>query len=77
MPVTYSAFRVEKPTSRISLSAAAAMRSRVGNAHASPCRTPNRSIRRDRTANAEWSDTCCEVIRPTSISHGSGTSGGR
>ena len=41
------------------------------------CRTPKRSISRERTANAEWSDTCCAVIRVTSISHGSGTSGGR
>ena len=52
--------------------ARSASRSRVGNAQASPGRTPKRSISRLRIASAEKSDTCCDVIAPTSISNGSG-----
>ena len=59
--VTYSALRAEKPTSRISRSAAAA--ALAGREHPRHLvRTPNRSISRERTANAEWSDTCWAVI---------------
>ena len=76
-PTTYSALRREKPTATSSSSRAAAIRSRVGNAHASPTRSPKRSISRLRIANAAKSDTCCAVIEVTSASNGSGWSGGR
>ena len=55
---------------------AAAMRSRVGNAHASPTWSPNRSISRLRIATAEKSETCCAVIDVTSASNGSGAAAG-
>ncbi len=54
-----------------------AIRSRVGNAHASPTGVPKRSISRLRIATAENSDTCCAVIDVTSASNGSAWSGGR
>ena len=76
-PVTYSAFRVEKPTSRISLSGACAIRSRDGKAQARSCRNAEALGQPERTANAEWSETCWAVIEVTSISQGSGTRGGR
>ena len=53
------------------------MRSRVGNAHASPTRTPKRSIRRFLIATALKSETCWAVIDVISASNGSGCSGGR
>ena len=49
----------------------------VGNAYACPARRPKRSIRRLRIAKAAWSETCCAVIEVTSVSNGSGESGGR
>ena len=67
-PTTYSALRRENPTSVSSFSSALAIRSSVGNAQACPARTPNRSISRLRTANAERSETCCAVIEVTSVS---------
>ena len=42
-----------------------------------PTCTPKRSMNRFRIAVAEMSETCCAVIAPTSISNGSGISGGR
>src|SRR3954447_19397755 len=76
-PRTYSAFRPEKPSAISSASVAPATRSRVGNATASSAGTPNRSMKRLRTANAAWRETCCAVIDDTSASNGSGASGGR
>ena len=70
-----SAARSRRPRSRPS--SPRASRSRVGNAYASPARSPKRSISRFRIAKAEKSETCCAVIEVTSASHGSGTSGGR
>src|SRR3954451_20463727 len=76
-PSTYSAFLREKPSVISSSSVARATRSRVGNAMASSAGSPNRSIKRLRTANAAWRETCCAVIDDTSASNGSGASGGR
>ncbi len=61
----YSALRCVKPTAKSSSGCAAAMRSRVGNAHASPTCSPKRSISRLRIATAENSETCCAVIEVT------------
>ena len=69
--------RREKPSSVSSSSRAAARRSCVGKAHACSAGSPKRSIRRFRTANAERSETCWAVIDVTSVSYGSGLSGGR
>ena len=51
-PTMYSALRREKPSAKSSSSVAAASRSRVGNAHASPTCVPKRSISRLRIATA-------------------------
>ena len=51
--------------------------SAVGNAYAWPTRRPKRSISRLRIAKAAKSETCCAVIEVTSVSNGSGASGGR
>ncbi len=49
----------------------------MGKAYACPMRRPKRSISRLRIAKAAKSETCCAVIEVTSVSKGSGASGGR
>src|SRR5829696_5449220 len=56
---------------------ATATASSAGNAQARSARTPKRSMKRLRTARAAFSEICCAVIAPTSISNGSGASAGR
>ena len=49
---------------------------RVGKAYATSCATPKASIRRLRMLKAAWREICCALIEVTSVSNGSGTSGG-
>ena len=77
MPIAYSAFRREKPSARISSGSASAIRSRVGKAYARLALTPKAWTKRLRTAKAAFSEICCAVIAETSVSYGSGESGGR
>ena len=76
-PTMYSALRREKPTATSSASSASATRSRVGNDHTRPARSPSSSTNLPRMANAACSETCCAVIDVTSASNGSGARGGR